>query len=131
MNSNLFGPDLTKLTNDLAVELTRAIRQCPYSRDQIASFCSAMLGRRITKSVIDNITSRSKPHQPDADLVVAICAITNSSAPLSMMVSAIGHYLVPASEVPLYRLHLLMEEEERLQIERAGLRRLIDNNGRK
>jgi len=48
------------LCNDIRVYLRRAIKQCIYSREQIAERMSLLTGKNITKAQLDSWTAESK-----------------------------------------------------------------------
>ncbi|NQV14486.1 hypothetical protein HQ531_03430 [bacterium] len=129
-DQTLFGMDLTGSHKTMAKALTRAIRSCTYSRDQLATMLSLSLGRRITIHILNNITSISKPHYADINLVKAICAITGDARPIELFLEGLGHQLVHKEEVPIYEMHKLLMERKRIDDRLESLEGQI-NNGSK
>lgn len=97
------------------------MRSSKYSRDQLASLLSIMLGRTITAHVLNNITSTSKPHHADIFLVKGICALTGAEEPLEIFLDGLGPKLVHKEDVPLFEMHKLLLQKRRIEEQLADL----------
>jgi len=130
VDQTLFGLDLARSEVIMAKVLTKVMRSCPYSREQISDMLSLMLGRKITVHVLNNITSATKPHHADWNLVKGICAITGYAAPLIVILEGLGHQLVEKADVPVFEMHKLMLERKRIDDEMAALEGQISNGSK-
>ena len=130
VDQTLFGLDLSRSEVIMAKALTKAIRSCPYSRDQVADMLTLMLGRKITVHVLNNITSTTKPHHADWNLVKGLCAITGDPNPIKIMIAGLGHQLVKKEDVPIFEMHKLMLERKRIDEQMEALEGQI-NHGSK
>lgn len=106
---------LADLSLAVRTALVQAIKPCPLSRYEIAGRLSALLGRDISKTMLDKWTAESaEEHRIPAEVLPAFCLVTESSAPLEILAAAIGHRLVGPDEAEALEL-------ARLRIEKTAL----------
>lgn len=81
---------------DLRAAMSRAIKDSPLSRWQIAGRISELLHRDVSKETLDKYTSESaEAHRPSADTLAAFCAATGSLAALDVLAESVGCVLTP------------------------------------
>lgn len=102
----------------LRMSLRTAIKGCPLSRHQIAGEMSHLVGRTVTKEVIDSWTREAPTPGPSrqgrgegeeegerryhrhipAEYLPAFCKITGSEEPLRLLGEAAGFFVLPGPE---------------------------------
>jgi len=79
--------------------ITSCLKNCPLSRYQVAARMSELLGREITKSMLDSWTAESKDgHRMPAIFLPAFCQAVGSYEPLKLLGRLIGIYVLPGPE---------------------------------
>ncbi|WP_142850742.1 hypothetical protein [Telmatospirillum sp. J64-1] len=84
--------------------LNKAIRACPFDRDQIASLVSGLVGREVTKAQIDSWTGATRPNRFPAELVPAFCQALGNTILLAGLAEASGCRLIEGRELQFARL---------------------------
>lgn len=110
------GPSL-----DVMIKTAAALdlKQCRWSRDQVAEGLSAMLKRSITVAQIDAVTSQTHLHQFHLAWLPAWVRITGSRRLLDLICAASGLWAVDAGEWDLaqYARAILTAERLRKRLE--------------
>jgi len=83
--------------------LNEEIRNCPLDRGQIAEMLSSMVGRSITKTVLDTYTGASRPNRLPVDLLPALTAVLGPSF-IKRIAEASGCHLMERNEVAMARI---------------------------
>lgn len=124
----------------LRTSLRNAIKQCPFSRHQIAGEMSHLLGETITKEMIDSWTresdelnSRRGRHVP-AEYLPAFCKVTGCNEPLAVLGDAVGMFILPGPEALRAEIQRLDEQLNELKAEKKKrmffLREVVGKHGR-
>lgn len=107
------------LTDRLKRAVTTAIAASPLSRWQIAGEMSHLLGRKITRFMIDAWTAESKEaHHIPADVLPALCRATGNREPLRVLAEAAGLFALPGPEALRAEIRHLEEEARRANDEK-------------
>ena len=100
--------------------LNDAITASLYTREHIAEMLSPMVGREITKSMLDSFTGASRPNRLPADLLPALTVVLGTNFIGSIMAPA-GCRVMEREEVAFARLgqivlirHNLLKQENEL-----------------
>lgn len=89
----------------LREELSKGLKQCTYSRYEVAARMSELIGGEISKSQLDSWTAESKDaHRFPAEYLAAFCAATGYKQPLRMMAELVQCYLLESEEALLAEL---------------------------
>ena len=109
---------LADLSLDLRLALVRAIKNCPLSRYDIAGRISELMGRDLTKSMLDKYTAESaEEHRIPAEIVPALCLVTGSYDPLRTLAAALNCYVAgpdESKELDITRLRLEIDKLKRV-----------------
>jgi len=95
-----FDQRMRQLLND-------SIKASGFDRDQAAEMVGALVGRPITKAMIDSWTGASRPHHFPADLVPAFSIALGNSILLQGLAEAAGCRVAEGREVMQARLERL------------------------
>jgi hypothetical protein len=105
----------------LAIKTAAALdlKECRWSREQVAEGLSVMLDRSVTQAQIDAVTSETHPHNFHAAWLPAWVRITGSRRLLDLVCAAAGLWAVDAGDWDLaqYARASLQAEKLRKQIE--------------
>ncbi|WP_142850827.1 hypothetical protein [Telmatospirillum sp. J64-1] len=93
--------DYDKRMRDL---LNRAIKASPFDREQIAAMVTTLVGREVTKPMIDSWTGATRLNRFPAELVPAFCQALGNTVLLAGLVEACGCRLVEGQELQFARL---------------------------
>jgi hypothetical protein len=105
--------------SSLKAALTRAIKESPLSRHEIAARMSDLTGHAISKFMLDAYTAESKEfHRMPAELLPAFCVATGSLEPLELLCRKAGAFCVPGPDALRAELKRIEEQIARLQAER-------------
>jgi hypothetical protein len=107
--------------------ITRAIRACTKSREQIAEAMTVMLGTRVTVAMLNNFSAEAKQqHRWPAAWDRAFCQATGDDTLLVCRVQAAGLFVIDRTDFQLLELgrEYLRQKRarERAEILEAGLR---------
>ena len=103
--------------------ISRAIRETGLSRKEVARRLSAMLGVRITESMINAWCAESKGHRFPAAYIPALAIITEDDSLIKEMAEFCGIYVVTRNQFVMLKLAEVREEKRRLgEIERELLK---------
>lgn len=99
--------------------ISEALRRSPLSRWQIAARMSELTDTDITKTMLDSWTAESKVlNRFPAVFLPAFCEAAGSDAPLKLLGSVIGAFVLPGPEALRAEIRRIEEEIERKQAER-------------
>ncbi|WP_142849789.1 hypothetical protein [Telmatospirillum sp. J64-1] len=84
--------------------LNKAIKACPFDREQIAALVSSLVGREITKAQIDSWTGATRANRFPAELIPAMCQALGNTILLSGLAEASGCRLIEGRELQFARL---------------------------
>ena len=115
-----FGVEKSPNLN-LAIKAAAALdlKECRWSREEIAEGLSVMLGRVVTLSSLDAVVSQTHPHRFHAEWIPAWTRITGSRRLLDLLSAACGLWVVDAEDIDLaqYARAMLTAEKLRKRIE--------------
>ncbi len=123
---------IATLLNDAAEQLSESIRRSPYSRYELADRLSYLLGRDIRQATLDAWLAQSNANRMPADVMVCLCRILDSAAPLATMLDGSPWSLADRADrahAELGRVALAREELDGR--EAAARRALLNDRGRK
>lgn len=103
--------------------LVAAISGSSLSRYQIAARMSELVGREITKTMLDAYAAESKEgHRLPAELLPAFCEATGDWRPLIILVEALGGMVLSPKEKAFVQLVKIEREKKRLERRAEQLR---------
>jgi hypothetical protein len=115
-----FGVEKSSILGQ-AIKIAAALdlKECRWSREQVAEGLSVMLGRPITLASIDAVVSQTHPHRFHAEWIAAWARITGSRRLLDLLSAACGLWLVDAEDIDLaqYARATLQAEKLKKRIE--------------
>jgi hypothetical protein len=100
---------------DIKAVLVADLRECRWSREEVAMRLTDMAGRPITEATIDAWTARTKPHRFPADLVPAWVRITGSTRLLHALCEDSGMHAADASDREFAELGRAQIEREKAE----------------
>lgn len=104
----------------LRAELAAALKACPLSRFEVAGRMSALLGRQISKDMLDAWTATCESHQVHRfplEYLPAFQAATGARSPLELVARAAGCFCLPGPDALRAELQRIDEEMRRLKAE--------------
>ncbi|WP_142849228.1 hypothetical protein [Telmatospirillum sp. J64-1] len=84
--------------------LNKAIKACPFDREQIAAMVSTLVGREVTKPMIDSWTGATRPNRFPAEMIPAFCEALGNTILLAGLAEASGCRLIEGRELQFARL---------------------------
>jgi len=116
-------PSPTEGSLNIAEKLRRsminAIKTSGKDRFQITGEMSHMVGRQITKMMLDSWTAESKPgNRPPADILPAFCKTTANTEPLEILNEAAGIFGLPGPDALRAEIQKYAEQERRARAEK-------------
>ena len=121
-DSSTFNIDL-----QLRDSISRAIKECPHSRFQIAAKMSELLGFEITKSMIDSWTAESREgvYRFPACYLPAFCHVVGSFEPLRILADLLGCYVIEGEDALLTELGRIEEQKRKLFEKEKALKAIL------
>lgn len=114
------------IANRLREKLSRGLKECRYSRYEVASRMSEALGVEVTKSQLDSWTAESKEgHRFPAEYLPAFCAVTGYKQPLRMMAELVGCYVLESKEALLAELGRIDQAKRELGRKEKAIREFM------
>ncbi len=111
-------PDTTLFNIDIQLReaISWAIKQCPYSRYQIAARMSDLLGVEITKSMLDSWTAESKEgtYRFPACYLPAFCKAIENIEPFRVLANLLDAYVIEGEDALLTQLGKIRDQKEQL-----------------
>lgn len=118
LTPSLAENQLASLSMNLRSAAAMAIKQSGLSRYDIAGGISKLLGRDVSKEMLDKWTSESaSDHRFPADVLTALCIVTDCIAPLNASVDPTGHTIAGPLEAKQLKLAMLFLKREHLDRE--------------
>jgi hypothetical protein len=107
--------------------ITRAIKDCPHSRYQIAAKMSELLGVEITKSMLDSWTAESKEgtYRFPACYLPAFCRALSNIEPLRIMADLLGAYVIEGEDALLTQLGKIRNQKEQLLEKERAIKTIL------
>jgi hypothetical protein len=107
------------IAEKLRAAMVRAIRYSGKDRFQIAGEMSHLVGRQITKMMLDSWTAESKPgNRPPADILPAFCKSTSSTEPIEVLNEPAGIFGLPGPDALRAEIQKYAEQERRARAEK-------------
>jgi len=123
-NDNNSGPGSKDIDKPFREAVSQSLKNCPFSRYQVAARMSEMVGQDITKTMLDSWTAESKEqHRFPAVFLPAFCVAVGCSEPLKILGTLVGVFVLPGPEV--LRAEIQRIEEEISQKQNDKRKRLI------
>lgn len=125
--SSTFNIDL-----QLRDAISRAIKECPQSRFQIAAKMSELLGFEITKSMIDSWTAESREgvYRFPACYLPAFCHVVGNLEPLRILADLLGAYVIEGEEALLTEIGRIQEQKKKLSEKEKALEAVLRGMGK-
>ena len=107
--------------------ITRAIKDCPHSRYQIAAKMSELLGIEITKSMLDSWTAESKEgiYRFPACYLPAFCRALGNIEPLRIMADLLGAYVIEGEDALLTQLGKIKDQKDQLLEKERAIKTIL------
>lgn len=107
--------------------LKEAIKECPLSRVQIAIKMTELLGREITKNMIDSWTAESREGMNNIWAVdlPAFCHVTGSIEPERVLADVLGSFVIQGEEALLIELARIEEKEQTLSEKKKAIKTIL------
>mgnify|MGYP000437705007 CR=1 FL=1 len=116
-------PGQLNIRNEIKGLVSKALKECPLSRYQVAARMSELLGVEISKAMLDAWSAESKEyHRFPAEFLPAFCEATGNREVLRFLVERAGAYLVPGPDV--LRAEVKRIEEQIAELQEGRRRRL-------
>lgn len=116
---NTFQDSRAEIANVMAASLA----QCGIDRDAVAKSMSAMLGRTISKHMLDAYASEARTtHTPALDVAIAFDKATNSMALCNYFANKLGVSVATAEDVSLMKLGRITKDRFNLSVHEARIR---------
>jgi len=107
------------ISEKLRCAMANAIRSSCKDRFQIAGETSHLVGRQITKAMLDSWTAESKPgNRPPADILPAFCKVTASTEPIEILNEPAGIFGLPGPDALRAEIQKYAEQERRARSEK-------------
>jgi hypothetical protein len=107
------------ITEKLRTAMVRAIRTSGKDRFQIAGEMSHLVGRQVTKMMLDSWTAESKPgNRPPADIMPAFCRATTSTEPIEVLNEPAGIFGLPGPDALRAEIQKYAEQEKKARAEK-------------
>lgn len=74
------------------------LKECRWSRDEVADRLSLLIGRRVSRTVIDAVVAETKDHRFPAEWLPAWVVVTGSRRLLDLLCTAAGFWLADQTE---------------------------------
>ncbi len=98
--------------------LSEAIKNSPYSREQIVAMVFGMTGVKISKHILDSMTAPSKKdYRFPAEILPAFCFITGDFEPLRILVETAGFEMIGEDEARVLKIARLEERKREIEEE--------------
>lgn len=116
-------PNPTEGSLDISEKLRRsmvnAIKTSGKDRFQITGEMSRLVGRQITKMMLDSWTAESKPgNRPPADILPAFCKVTASTLPIEILNESAGIFGLPGPDALRAEIQKFSEQERQARAEK-------------
>lgn len=111
------GEGALSLGGQLRVALSKALKDCPLDRFQVAGKMSSLLGREITRAQLDAWTAVCESHEGHrfpAEYLPAFRVATGSREPLRLLAEASGFYCLAGPDALRAEAQLLREKRREL-----------------
>ena len=107
--------------------ISRAIKECPHSRYQIAARMSELLGVEITKSMLDSWTAESKEgtYRFPACYLPAFCKALGNIEPLRIMADLLECYVIEGEDALLTQLGKIRDQKEQLLEKERAIKTIL------
>ena len=107
------------VTERLRQSIVNAVRSYPKDRFQLAGELSHLVGRQITKAMLDSWTAESKPqNRAPADILPALCKVTACTQPLEVLNEAAGIFGLPGPDALRAEIQKFSEQERQARAEK-------------
>ena len=111
---------------EIRAEMVRAIKQSRLSREEIAERMSELIGRTISKEMLDAWTAESKRlHRPPAEFLPAFCVATGSDGPIRVQARKIKGDLADSDTTTLAGIGKAYLQEEEAKVRKVELMRRV------
>jgi len=111
----------------LREELSKGLKQCSYSRYEVAARMSELTGVEISKSQLDSWTAESKEaHRFPAEYLPAFVAATGHKEPLRLMAQMVQCYLLESEEALMAELGKIDQLKKDLSRKEKAVRELLE-----
>lgn len=107
------------ISEKLRRSMVNAIKTSGKDRFQITGDMSRLIGRQITKMMLDSWTAESKPkHRVPADILPAFCRVTASTEPIEILNESAGMFGLPGPDALRAEIQKFSEQERQARAEK-------------
>lgn len=110
--------ELAGLEARVQQSLSAGFTRSPLSRWQVAGEVSNLLGRDVSKHMLDKYTGYEAPHHCPPDVLAALCRVLRHTEPLCLLAEAAGMFCLPGPEALRAEIQHLREEEKKVRGEK-------------
>ncbi|TAN59831.1 hypothetical protein EPN18_09760 [bacterium] len=134
VNEQAQSPGAFDVETRLKEEASLALRMCRLSRYEVAAKMSEMLGREVTKSMLDNRTAESKEDQMWPAAWLAPFAVVTGHNEQIKLINKLARLPIADSEklldMEINRKQQLLEEEQKELDDLKHLKAFVQGNGK-
>lgn len=113
---------------EIAGVMSEALKECQYDRFEVAARMSRLLGREISKHMLDAYTSESREtHIPPLDVAVAFDKATDGFALLNLYASKLGSRINVGEDVLLTELGRIDQMKTELAQREKAIRKYLEH----
>jgi hypothetical protein len=105
----------------LRAAVAEALKRCPLSRYEVAGKLSLLVGRSISKDMLDAWTAGCDSHQCHripGEYLPALCVVTGSREPLQILAEAAGMFALPGPDALRAEIRQYEEKERAARAEK-------------
>ena len=114
----------------ISLAVSEALKDCAFSRDEIAAEMSAFLGEDVSKAMLDAYASQAREdHRINVVRFLALVHATHDKRLLELLAGMFGWAVVDRKYLPLIELAAIRERADELDSQAAVLRRQARMNG--
>jgi hypothetical protein len=107
--------------------MSEALKECRFDRFEVAAKMSRLLGREISKHMLDAYTAESREtHIPPLDVAIAFDAATEGYALISLYAGKLGCRITVGDDVLLTELGRINQLESELSHQKKSLKKLLE-----
>jgi hypothetical protein len=114
----------------VARAMSRAMKNCPFDRYEIAARMSRALNREITKNMLDAYASAARDtHIPNIEFCIHFDYATSQRELLSLYASLLGHGVMVGDDALRAKLGQLELQEQEVRANKRELKRYLSRKG--
>jgi len=123
-------PGMLDLSMAFRDRLSKALRDCKFSRWETAAKISELTKHNISKDMLDKVTSGNPCYGLRAEDLTAFCFVTGSLDPFQELLNPLGCEIFNPKESARLRLYLLERKKMKLQAEIENITHELETSER-